>query len=61
MVDLGSKAVRNRNAQLAAAEGSLLDETLRKLRSEAIRVETGGDFVAPLTTFFRRREARRAR
>ena len=61
VVDLGSKAVRNRFAQLAAAEGSLLDETLRKLRSEAIRVETGGDFVAPLTTFFRRREARRAR
>jgi uncharacterized protein (DUF58 family) len=61
VVDLGSRKVRERFARLAAAEDSLLDDTLRRLGSEAIRVETGGDFVGPLTAFFRRREARRAR
>jgi uncharacterized protein (DUF58 family) len=61
VVDLGSRRVRERFAKLAAAEDALLDDTLRRLSAEAIRVETGGDFVEPLTAFFRRREARRAR
>jgi hypothetical protein len=61
VVDLGSRRVRERFARLAAAEEALLDDTLRRLSAEAIRVETGGDFVEPLTAFFRRREARRAR
>lgn len=60
-VDLGSKVVRNRFMQLAQASDAMLDETLRKLRSEAIRVDTGEDFVEPLTAFFRRRGVRRAR
>jgi uncharacterized protein (DUF58 family) len=61
VVDLGSRAVRERFARLAAADDALLDDTLRRLRSEAIRVETGGDFVEPLTAFFRRREGRKGR
>ena len=61
VVDLGSRRVRERFARLASAEEALLDDTLRRLSAEAIRVETGGDFVEPLTAFFRRREARRAR
>ena len=60
-VDLGSRAVRERFTRLSAADDALLDDTLRRMRSEAIRVETGGDFVEPLTAFFRRRESRRAR
>ena len=60
-VDLSSRAVRERFAKLAAADEALLADTLRRLGSEAIRVETGGDFVEPLTEFFRRRESRRAR
>ena len=60
-VDLGSRAVRERFMRLSAADDALLDDTLRRMRSEAIRVETGGDFVEPLTAFFRRRESRRAR
>ena len=60
-VDLSSRAVRERFARLAAADEALLADTLRRLGSEAIRVETGGDFVEPLTAFFRRRESRRAR
>jgi hypothetical protein len=47
--------------RLSAADDALLDDTLRRMRSEAIRVETGGDFMEPLTAFFRRRESRRAR
>lgn len=61
VVDLGSRRVRERFARLAAAEDALLDDTLKRLGSEAIRAETGCDFVEPLTAFFRRREARRAR
>ena len=60
-VDLASRAVRERFARLAAADEALLDDTLRRLGSEAIRVETGEDFVGPLTGFFRRRGARRSR
>ncbi len=60
-VDLSSRAVRERFASVAAAEEALLAETFRRLRAEAVTLETGGDFVEPLTAFFRRREARRSR
>ena len=61
VADLGSRAVRERFARLAAADAQLLDDTLRRLRCEAIRIETGGDIAEPLRAFFRRRGARRAR
>jgi hypothetical protein len=61
VADLGSRAVRERFARLAAADAQLLDDTLRRLRCEAIRIETGGDIAEPMRAFFRRRGARRAR
>lgn len=60
VVDLGSRRLRERFSALATAERELLVDTFRRLRIEPVMVETGGDFVAPLTTFFRRRESRRA-
>ena len=61
VVDLGSRAVRERFEALAQADEALLMETFRRLRTEPVVVETGTDFVEPLTAFFRRRESRRAR
>ncbi len=61
VVDLGSRALRERFAALASAQRQLLVESFRRLRIEPIMVETGTDFVEPLTAFFRRRETRRAR
>lgn len=61
VADLGSRAGRERFAALADVEHSLLVETFRRLRVEPVLVETGRDFVEPLTAFFRRRESRRAR
>lgn len=61
VADLGNRAVRERFAALAAADRELLVDTFRRLRIEPVMVETGHDFVEPLTAFFRRREMRRAR
>jgi hypothetical protein len=61
VADLGSRALRQRFAALAEADRAMLIESFRRLRIEPVMVETGTDFVEPLTTFFRRREARRAR
>ncbi|MBU3684235.1 MAG: DUF58 domain-containing protein [Phycisphaerales bacterium] len=61
VADLGSRAVRERFSRLAAADAQLLDDTLRRLRCEAIRIETGGDIAEPMRAFFHRRGARRAR
>ena len=61
VADLGSRAVRERFARLAAADAQLLDDALRRLRCEAIRIETGGDIAEPMRAFFHRRGARRAR
>jgi uncharacterized protein (DUF58 family) len=61
VADLGSRAGRERFAALADVEHSLLVDTFRRLRVEPVLVETGRDFVEPLTAFFRRRESRRAR
>jgi uncharacterized protein (DUF58 family) len=61
VADLGSRAVRERFAALADADRALLVDSFRRLSMEPVMVETGGDFVEPLTAFFRRREARRAR
>jgi uncharacterized protein (DUF58 family) len=60
VADLGSRRVRDRFARVAEAERALLDDTLRRLRCEAIRVETGGDVAEPFRAFFARRGARRA-
>lgn len=61
VADLGSRALRQRFAALAEADRTMLVDSFRRLRIEPVMVETGTDFVEPLTTFFRRREARRAR
>ena len=60
VADLGSRRVRDRFARMAEAERALLDGTLRRLRCEAIRVETGADVAEPFRAFFARRGARRA-
>jgi uncharacterized protein (DUF58 family) len=60
-VDLGSRAVRERFARIAAAEEAMLADSFRRLRAEPVMLETGGDFVEPLTAFFRKREGRRSR
>jgi uncharacterized protein (DUF58 family) len=60
VADLGSRRVRDRFARMAEAERALLDDTLRRLRCEAIRVETGSDVAEPFRAFFARRGARRA-
>ncbi|MBL9141226.1 MAG: VWA domain-containing protein [Phycisphaerae bacterium] len=61
VADLGSRSMRDRFAALADAERTLLLDTFRRLRTEPVMVETGMDFVEPLTAFFRRREMRRGR
>lgn len=61
VADLDSRAMRERFAALADADRALLVDTFRRLRIEPVMVETGQDFVVPLTAFFRRRELRRAR
>ncbi len=60
-LDLGSRAVRERFARVAAAEEAMLADSFRRLRAEPVMLETGGDFVEPLTAFFRKREGRRSR
>jgi uncharacterized protein (DUF58 family) len=60
-VDTSDRGVRARFASLAADDRLRLQQSFRRLKIDAVEVETGGDFVRPLTEMFRRRESRRAR
>ena len=61
VVDTSSRAVREAFATHAARRAQELDTSMRMLRVEPVRVETGADFVEPLVSYFRRREAARSR
>jgi hypothetical protein len=61
VVDTASRGVRARFAATAAEQRARTQQAFRRLRLDAVEVETGGDFVKPLAEVFRRREARRGR
>jgi uncharacterized protein (DUF58 family) len=61
LVDTADRGVRARFAAAAAQDRANLQQTFRRLRMDAVEVETGSDFVGPLAQVFRRREARRGR
>ncbi|MGA1266612.1 MAG: DUF58 domain-containing protein [Phycisphaerales bacterium] len=61
VVDTADRGVQARFAAAAAQDRATLQQTFRRLRLDAVEVETGSDFVAPLAQVFRRREARRGR
>ena len=60
-VDTSDRGVRARFAAAAAEERAALQQSFRRMRMDAVEVQTGGDFVKPLAEVFRRREARRGR
>ncbi len=60
-VDTSSRAVRNRFHELAAERSEASRRAFRRMRVQPIELSTGHDFVEPLASYFRRREARRAR
>jgi uncharacterized protein (DUF58 family) len=59
LVNTNSRAFRRRFGELAQRGREQLRAEFRKLRIDAIEVNTGQPFVEPLMTFFRRRERRR--
>ena len=61
LVDTADRGVRARFAAAAAEERAALQQCFRRMRMDAVEVQTGGDFVKPLAEVFRRREARRGR
>jgi len=61
MMDTSDRGVRARFANQAAQDRLQLQQTFMRLKIDPVEVETGGDFVKPLTEVFRRRESRRAR
>jgi len=61
VVDTADRGMRARFAAAAAEERAALQQAFRRMRMDAVEVQTGGDFVKPLAEVFRRREARRGR
>ncbi len=59
LVNTSSRGFRRRFAEFAGRGHEALKAEFRRLRIDAIEVETGKSFVEPLTTFFRRRGKRR--
>jgi uncharacterized protein (DUF58 family) len=59
LVDTRGRGFRRRFQELAERRRQDLHAEFRRLRIDAIEVQTGQPFVVPLTTFFRRRERRR--
>jgi uncharacterized protein (DUF58 family) len=59
LVDTRSRGLRRRYAERVQQRRAALVQTFRRLRIDAIEVETGVSFVDPLRTFFRRRGRRR--
>ncbi len=60
-IDSSSRAVRDvfrREGQLRTMQFEL---ALRRLKIEPLMIETGVDYVEPITAYFRKREARRSR
>jgi uncharacterized protein (DUF58 family) len=61
VVDTADRGVRARFAATAAEDRAALQQSFRRMRMDAVEVQTGGDFVKPLGEVVRRREARRGR
>ena len=61
LVDTGRHAVRRRFAERVANRADERKMTFRRMKIDPIEIETGIDFVEPLTAYFRRRERRRSR
>jgi uncharacterized protein (DUF58 family) len=59
VVDTSDPRVRRRFASLANARRELQVDAFRRLGTDPIRIETGGNFVDPIAAYFRRREGRR--
>ncbi|MGE3180036.1 MAG: DUF58 domain-containing protein [Phycisphaerae bacterium] len=59
MLNTGSRRVRRKFAELAAAESDRLVKQFRRLRIDPIELQTGESFVEPLMRFFRKRGERR--
>jgi hypothetical protein len=61
LVDTSDRGVRARFASAAGEDRARLQQAFRRMRMDAVEVQTGSDFVKPLAEVFRRREARRGR
>lgn len=61
LVDTGRRAVRRRFAEQVTARTLERRTMFLRMKVDPIEVETGIDFVEPLTAYFRRRERRRSR
>ncbi len=61
VVDTLSAKVRNRYETTAAARIEARAAAFRRMRIQPIELRTGESFIEPLQSYFRRREARRAR
>ncbi|MAD78111.1 MAG: DUF58 domain-containing protein [Planctomycetaceae bacterium] len=61
LVDTGRRRVRRRFEEATRSATERRDTAFRRMRLDPLLLETGSDFVEPLTTYFRRRERRRSR
>ena len=61
LVDTGRRRVRRRFEAAAAARDERRREVLRRMKIDPIEIDTGEDFIEPLTAYFHRRERRRSR
>ncbi len=60
-VDTASRRVREAYAEQAQARTRAFETSLKRIKLEPITLETGVDPIGSITTYFRRREARRSR
>ena len=58
VIDTSRRRHRRRFKEAARAAAERRDLALRKMRLDPLVLETGSDFVEPLTAYFRRRERR---
>ncbi len=61
VVDTSSKRVRDEFSRQAQIRSQQFQLGLRRLKIEPLMLETGVDYVEPITAYFRKREARRSR
>ena len=61
VVDTASRRVRDAFRRAGELRALQFELAMRRLKIEPLTLETGVDFVEPITAYFRRREARRSR
>lgn len=61
LIDTAPRRVRRRFMEAAAARDERRREVLRRMKIDPIEIDTGEDFIEPLTAYFHRRERRRSR